>query len=61
VVGDTGFLVPFGDVHATAEAIRHALHSPELGKKARARVIEKFPSDKHDRTLLADVESVLLH
>ena len=61
VVGDTGFLVPFADVNATAEAIRHALHSPELGKKARARVIEKFPSDKHDRTLLADVESVLLH
>jgi glycosyltransferase involved in cell wall biosynthesis len=59
VVGDAGFFVPFGDVPATAEAIKRALKSPELGARARARIIDNFTSEKHDRTLLADVRSVL--
>jgi len=61
VVGDAGFFAPFGDVPATAEAIKRALKSPELGKKARARIIENFTSDIHERTLLADVRSVIGH
>ena len=61
VVGDAGFFAPFGDVPATAAAIKRALQSPELGKKARARIIENFTSDIHERTLLADVRSVLGH
>ena len=61
VVGDAGFFAPFGDVPATADAIKRALQSPELGKKARARIIENFTSDIHERTLLADVRSVLGH
>jgi glycosyltransferase involved in cell wall biosynthesis len=59
VVGDAGFFVPFGDVPATAQAIRRALASPELGKKARARVVENFTAANHERTLLAEVRSVL--
>ncbi len=59
VVGEAGFFVPFGDVPATAEAIKRALKSPQLGARARARIIENFTSAKHDRTLLADVQSVL--
>ncbi|MCX6133076.1 MAG: glycosyltransferase family 4 protein [Ignavibacteriales bacterium] len=61
VVGDAGFFVPFGDVPATAQAIRRALASPELGKKARARILENFTFDIHERTLLADVRSVIGH
>jgi glycosyltransferase involved in cell wall biosynthesis len=61
VVGDAGFFAPFGDVPATAAAIKRALQSPELGKKARARIIENFTFDIHERTLLADVRSVLGH
>jgi glycosyltransferase involved in cell wall biosynthesis len=59
VVGDAGFFAPFGDVPATAEAIKRALKSPELGPKARARIVENFTSDIHERTLLADVRSVI--
>ena len=61
VVGDAGFFVPFGDVPATVEAIRSALGSPELGKRARKRISEKFTFDIHERTLLADVRSVIDH
>jgi glycosyltransferase involved in cell wall biosynthesis len=61
VVGDAGFFAPFGDAPATAEAIKRALQSPELGRKARARIIENFTFDIHERTLLADVRSVLGH
>ena len=37
VVGDTGFVVPYGDAEATAAAISEALRS-DRGKAARARV-----------------------
>ena len=59
VVGDAGFFVPFADVTATVEAIKRALKSPDLGKKARARIIENFTSAKHEQTLLAYVRSVI--
>jgi len=61
VVGDAGFFAPFGDIPATTEAIKQALKSPELGKKARARILENFTSDIHERTLLDDVRSVIGH
>lgn len=59
VVGDAGFFVPFNDVQATADAVRKALKSPELGKKARKRIIENFTARKHDQALLAEIRSVL--
>ena len=59
VVGDAGFFAPFGDIPATAAAITRALQSPELGKKARDRILNNFTSAIHERTLLADVRTVL--
>ena len=59
VVGDAGFFVPFNDVPATAEAIKRALASPSLGKKARKRVVDNFTSEKHERALLAEFRSLL--
>ena len=59
VVGNAGFLVPFNDVQATAEAIKRALASPELGRKARQRVVENFRPDTRERALLAEVRRLL--
>lgn len=59
VVGDSGFFVPFNDVPATVEAIKRALASPELGKKARRRIIDNFTSEKHERALLTEFRSLL--
>lgn len=41
VVGEAGLFVPYGDVDATAEAIREALRSGK-GAEARGRVVERF-------------------
>nr|WP_284738451.1 glycosyltransferase family 4 protein [Methanoculleus sp. CWC-02] len=41
VVGDTGFVVPYGDVEATAAAIVKALQS-DRGRAARARIEREF-------------------
>jgi len=60
VVGTAGFIVPFGDVPATSKAIRNALNSPELGKQARARILNSFPAGKRDRLLLEHVRSLAM-
>jgi glycosyltransferase involved in cell wall biosynthesis len=59
VVGDAGFLVSFNDVAATTEAIQKALRSPELGKKARARVVENFTPETRERPFLAEIRTLL--
>jgi glycosyltransferase involved in cell wall biosynthesis len=59
VVGDAGFFVPFNDIPATVEAIRKALQSPQLGKRARGRILEQFSSGMRERALLAEIRSVL--
>ena len=59
VVGDAGFFVPFKDVDATAEAVKKALKSLELGVKARRRIIENFTFEKHERALLTEIRSIL--
>lgn len=59
VVGDAGFFVPFNDIDATAEAVKKALKSPELGMKARKRIIENFTFEKHERALLTEIRSIL--
>ncbi len=51
--GDTGFLVPAGDLEAFAERVRTLIEDPELrramGRAARARVEERFQAaDKLD-------------
>ncbi len=59
VVGDAGFLVPFNDVAATTDAIRQALRSPELGKKARARIVEHFTPETREQPFLAEIRALL--
>jgi glycosyltransferase involved in cell wall biosynthesis len=51
VVGVTGLVVPYGDTVATADAIRQAVASPQLGAAASARVQETFPSGKRTDAL----------
>lgn len=49
VDGETGFLVPFGDIRALAEKISFLLDNPiiaeEMGKKGRSRIIGQFDLD----------------
>jgi glycosyltransferase involved in cell wall biosynthesis len=59
VVGDAGLLVPFNDVAATTEAIKTALRSPELGMKARARIVEHFTPETRERPFLAEIRALL--
>ncbi len=58
--GDTGRLVPPGDVHALAEAIRALLADPErtrvLAQAGRARALERFSRDR----MLADFDRVIM-
>lgn len=58
VVGDTGFYVPYGDVKATASAIREALQS-DKGRLARQRVIEKFSVVEREKKLLGLIDATL--
>ena len=52
VVGDTGFYVPYGDLKATAEAIKEALKS-DRGKEARERIKRMFPVEKREEKLVS--------
>ena len=58
VVGDTGFYVPYGDVEATAEAIKKALNS-DTGKEARDRIKNLFPMQRRERELLAVINGLI--
>lgn len=52
-IGDTGFIVPYGDASATAEAIKKALEdSGERGQRARGRIIELFPEKRREDGLI---------
>ncbi len=52
-MGNIGFYVPYGDVRATAEAIKKALNAPdELGLKARERIVKLFPKKRREEALL---------
>ncbi len=57
ITGDTGFQVPYGDVNATAEAIKKALASRN-GDKARKRIVEYFSSDKREEELVELIEKL---
>jgi glycosyltransferase involved in cell wall biosynthesis len=50
-IGDAGFYVPYGDVKATAEAIKNALRSNK-GRAARARIKRLFSMGRRERKLL---------
>jgi glycosyltransferase involved in cell wall biosynthesis len=49
-IGDTGFYVPIGDHIVTSEAIKAGLNS-DYGKKARFRIMHKFPIARREKEL----------
>lgn len=52
-IGDTGFIVPYGDPKAAAEAIKKALEDlGERGQRARGRIIELFPEKRRENGLI---------
>lgn len=59
VVGDTGYIVPFNDPAALAQAIQDALSHPEKGEAARRRVVENFTKEKRQQLLHEELEFVL--
>jgi len=58
-IGDTGFYVPYGNVGATVEAIKKALHS-DKGKEARKRIAGMFPLHRRQRELITEIEGLLV-
>jgi len=59
---ENGLLVPSGDAPALAAALRRLAHEPalaiELGRRARARVVERHHPDEHHARLLAVYRAV---
>ena len=59
VVDDCGIYVPYGDVNATARAIRMALTMDGLlGSRARQQIRRSFPFEKRRNMLLQLVEKI---
>jgi glycosyltransferase involved in cell wall biosynthesis len=58
-VGDTGYLTPFNDPPALAQAIREALAHPEKGLAARQRVLDHFTLAHRRQLLKEELEFVL--
>lgn len=59
VVGDTGFVVSYGDVEATAAAIIQALRS-DRGNAARARVEKEFSLQERIQKIRSVIEGKLV-
>ena len=59
VIGDAGYLVPFGDVHATADAVHRALRAGRLATKARDRIVRCFPAGRREKELLQEFQNVV--
>ncbi|WP_292366043.1 MULTISPECIES: glycosyltransferase family 4 protein [unclassified Methanoculleus] len=55
VVGDAGFVVPYGDADATATAISEALRS-DGGRAARARVEKEFSLERRVQKIRSVIE-----
>jgi len=57
VVGETGFVVPYGDIEATVQAIRQALAAdPATRQQCRQRIIDEFSLEARHTQLLAALE-----
>lgn len=60
VVGDLGFVVPFGDSQATAVAVRKALSANgNLAMEVHRRIANVFPLQKRHKHLLEAVQRVV--
>ena len=60
LVDDVGFLVPPGDVEATARAVRDA-YASTLHDAVRRRIAEEFPAEKRRDALVALLNGLLSH
>ena len=58
VVGECGFLVPYGDAEKTAKAIKKAIMHPDKGKCARERFNSKFTLEVRRKELIDAIERV---
>lgn len=59
VIGKTGFLVRFSDVTATVQAIKKAMASTSLGKRARQRVVKIFELKIRNERLKVEILKLL--
>lgn len=59
VVGDVGFVVPYGDAEGTASAISEALSS-DRGRVARDRVEEKFSLEGRKQKIQSIIEGKII-
>ncbi|MEM2147604.1 MAG: glycosyltransferase [Candidatus Bathyarchaeia archaeon] len=59
VAGDCGIYVSYGDVNATASAIKRAFEKRELGKCARKRIIQMFSMEKREENLIKYLSTLL--
>jgi len=57
IVGDSGFVVPYGDVDATAKAVREALEKGD-GRKARERAEGTFSIHIREREIIKIVNEL---
>ena len=55
VIGDTGKVVPFGDVPAAVQALREALDAPEQ-YAGRERIIREFSVAHREQELLSIIQ-----
>lgn len=58
VAENTGFYVSYGDLEATAKAIKEALKS-DKGKEARERIKKMFPIEKREKELIKIIHEVM--
>ncbi|MBX2993100.1 MAG: glycosyltransferase family 4 protein [Bacteroidetes bacterium] len=58
-IRDIGFLVPYGDPDALANAIQHALDAPRsVGQAARKYIAETFPLQRREEALVRIVKEL---
>ncbi|HON34809.1 MAG TPA: glycosyltransferase family 4 protein [Methanothrix sp.] len=59
-IGDTGFIVPYGEPVAAAEAIRKALQDRgDRGSRARERIVELFPEKRREDGLIRTMNELI--
>ncbi len=58
IVGDSGFVVPYGDVEATVRAVREALEKGD-GRKARERAERMFSIQIREREIVRVVNELM--
>ena len=58
VVGDAGYLVPFGEVDVCTNAIRQALNDKTKGKIAREKILNAFSLESRRRALTQSINDI---